>query len=58
MKKSDLKPKDDEKLHQYCDRLAILAMKAKPAELRLILGEVSKWSYIHGSRDAIKVLTK
>lgn len=53
-----LKLQKDEKLYQWCDRLAeyLCERKRNPAEVREILGELSKHSYIHGSKDAINVI--
>ena len=54
-----LKLQKNEKLYQWCDRLAeyLCERKRNPTEVREILGELSKHSYLHGHRDAIKVLT-
>ena len=53
-----LKLQKDEKLYQWCDRLAEYLCKRErnATEVREILGELSKHSYIHGSSDAINVL--
>lgn len=53
-----LKYNKDERLCDWCDRIAAYyenrAIDAKT--LREVLGEVSKWSYIHGSNDALKTV--
>lgn len=50
--KKELKIKKDEPLHQWLDRIAEYWHFG--AELREMLGEISKESYIQGSNDAIK----
>lgn len=54
-----LKLQKEEKLYQWCDRLAeyLCERKRNPTEVREILGELSIHSYLHGHRDAIKVST-
>ena len=51
--KKELKIKKDEPLHKWLDRIAKYWNFG--AELREMLGEISKESYIQGSNDAIKV---
>ena len=58
--KKHLKIRKDERLYEWCDRLAeyICSGEQDPKEVREILGELSKHSYLHGHRDAINVLIK
>lgn len=51
-----LRLKKDEPLHKWLDRIAKRYNFGE--QLREVLGEVSKISYIHGSNDAIKVIKK
>ena len=50
--KKELKIKKDEPLHKWLDRIAEYWNFG--TELREMLGEISKESYIQGSNDAIK----
>lgn len=52
--KKHLRLKKGEPLHKWLDRIAEYWNFGK--ELREMLGEVSKTSYIHGSNDAQKVI--
>ena len=58
--KRDLQLKDGERLCDWCDRITdhIMAHDLDRKTLRDIIGEVSKWSYIHGSSDAQKIFMK
>ena len=58
--KRELNPRKDERLCDWCDRIAAYYSKREmDAEtFRDILGEVSKWSYIHGSRDTMETILK
>ena len=51
-----LRLKKDEPLHKWCDRIAEYYRFGD--ELREVLAEVSKASYIHGSNDTSRVLHK
>lgn len=54
--KKELRLKKGEPLHKWLDRIAEYWNFGE--ELREMLGEVSKTSYIHGSKDAQDVLIK
>lgn len=58
--KKNLKLRKNERLCDWCDRLAdyIDANDIDRETLRDILGEVSKWSYIHGSNDYQKAIMR
>ena len=51
--KKELRIKKDEPLHEWLDRIA--NYWNFDTELREVLGEVSKESYIKGSKDTVKV---
>jgi hypothetical protein len=54
--KKELKLKKDEPLHAWLDRIAEYWNFG--AELRELIGEISKSSYIRGSNEATKILSK
>ena len=54
--KEELKLKKDEPLHDWLDRIADYWNFR--TELREVLGEISKESYIQGSNDTSKALKK
>lgn len=54
--KKQLRLKKGEPLHKWLDRIA--EYWNFDTELRELLGEVSKTSYIHGSNDGIKAIKK
>lgn len=58
--KRDLQLKDGERLCDWCDRITdhIMAHDLDQKTLRDIIGEVSKWSYNHGSRDTMETILK
>ena len=58
--KRNLQLKDGERLCDWCDRITdhIMAHDLDQKTLRDIIGEVSKMSYIHGSRDTQQIFMK
>ena len=54
MQRKKLNLKKNEPLHKWLDRIAEYYNLGE--ELREVLGEVSKESYIHGTNDAYQVL--
>lgn len=54
--KKELRIKKDEPLHEWLDRIADYWNFR--TELREVLGEISKESYIQGSNDTSKALKK
>lgn len=54
--KKELNIKKDEPLHEWLDRIAEYWNFG--AELRELIGEISKESYIQGSNDTSKALKK
>ena len=54
--KKELRIQKNEPLHEWLDRIA--DYWNFDTELREVLGEVSKESYIHGSNDAVDALKK
>ncbi len=54
--KKDLRCKKGETLHDWIERIAPFYEGCSFNELKDLLTEVSKTSYIHGSNDAVSIL--